>query len=242
MNFQKYRKLLLSLVLFMCVALIVIVQRCTSLFGEKLSEEVSILLQFAEVVGIIFTILFTIQQLYGSKEIARATFIMELNQNYVENEEYMRVYNTLQSIYDDKQEGKLPHATETKKIEKGAISNYLTFFETIYILKNRGVISFDIIDDLFAYRFFLAVHSELFQKMKLGPQPENFKNIFKLEKEWLEYRVSIGKNSKEELKEAVDKCEELKKDPSITVKWKNVYVARPLRGLVDKDEYDKLVQ
>jgi len=242
MNFQKYRKLLLSLVLFMCVALIVIVQRSTSLFGEKLSEEVSILLQFAEVVGIIFTILFTIQQLYGSKEIARATFIMELNQNYVENEEYMRVYNTLQSIYDDKQEGKLPHATETKKIEKGAISNYLTFFETIYILKNRGVISFDIVDDLFAYRFFLAVHSELFQKMKLGPQPENFKNIFKLEKEWLEYRVSIGKNSKEELKEAVEKCEELKKDPSITVKWKNVYVARPLRGLVDKDEYDKLVQ
>ena len=242
MNFQKYRKLLLSLVLFMCVALIVIVQRSTSLFGEKLSEEVSIFLQLAEVIGIIFTILFTIQQLYGSKEIARATFIMELNQNYVENEEYMRVYNTLQSIYDDKQEGKLPHATETKKIEKGAISNYLTFFETIYILKNRGVISFDIIDDLFAYRFFLAVHSELFQRMKLGPQPENFKNIFKLEKEWLEYRVSIGKNSKEELKEAVEKCEELKKDPSITVKWKNVYVARPLRGLVDKDEYDKLVQ
>lgn len=125
---------------------------------------------------------------------------------------------------------------------KGSISNCLTFFETIYILKNRRVISFEIVDDLFAYRFFLAVHSDLFQKNKLGSQPENFRNIYKLEKEWLDYRVSIGKNSQKELDEACQRFAKMDAEQRRTAKWNNVYEARQLRGLVDEDRYEKLVQ
>ena len=237
MNILKYRKLLLSIVLILVVALIVFIQRSVS----GMDERISVVLQLAEVVGVVFTILFTIQQLYGSKEIARATFIMELNQNYVENSEYMHVYNTLQTLYDEMQAGK-EHSDADVGIDKGSISNYLTFFETIYILKNRGVISFDIVDDLFAYRFFLAVHSDLFQKNKLGAQPENFRNIYKLEKEWLEYRVSIGKNSQKELDEACQRFAKMDAEQRRTAKWNNVYEARQLRGLVDEDIYEKLVQ
>ena len=235
MNVLKYRKLLLSITLAFLVAAIVFIQRNVS----EMDERITVVLQLLEVVGVVFTVIFTVLQLHGSKEIARATFIMELNQNYVENTDYMKVYNALQKRYDAMQaDEELPDTV--KDIDKGMISNYLTFFETIYILKNRKVISFDIIDDLFAYRFFLAVHSDLFQTSKLEVQPGNFRNIFKLEKEWLDYRVLIGKNSKDERAKALEVFSDPEKRK--TAKWDNVYVARPLQGLVDKDKYYELIR
>ena len=239
MKHTKYRKLLLSLFFILIIALIILIRRNISYFISIPEEVASFWLQFAEVVGLGITILFTIQQLYESKEIARATFIMELNQNFVGNSDYMRTYNILQSIYDNR--NNTDNQNEPPVIEKGSISNYLTFFETIYILKNRGVLTFAVIDDLFAYRFFMAVHSELFQNSKLGPQPENFINIFKLEKEWLEYRVHIHKTTDEELDAAYRKFVDANNDGK-TIIWDNVYEARQLRGLVDPERYDRIIK
>lgn len=64
MNILKYRKLLLSIVLILVVALIVFIQRSVS----GMDERISVVLQLAEVVGVVFTILFTIQQLYVLKK------------------------------------------------------------------------------------------------------------------------------------------------------------------------------
>lgn len=74
------------------------------------------------------------------------------------------------------------------QIDKNKISNYLTFFETIYLLHLSGVVNIKTLNELFSYRFFLATHSKLFQQEKLQVQPFNFRNIYKLEKEWLKYR------------------------------------------------------
>ena len=41
------------------------------------------------------------------------------------------------------------------------------------------------------------------QQEKLSPQPENFKNIFCLEREWLNYRQNKAKKIDKETKEAV---------------------------------------
>ena len=72
------------------------------------------------------------------------------------------------------------------------ISNYLTFFESIYLLIEQKTIDISKLDNLFGYRFFLAVHNEMVQKKKLVGQPGNFKNIYKLEKLWMEYRLKNG--------------------------------------------------
>ena len=63
-----------------------------------------------------------------------------------------------------------------------------TLFETFYILLKRKVIDIKLLDDLFAYRFFLAVHNPYIQRKKLAISPKNFKNIFRLERIWLNYR------------------------------------------------------
>jgi hypothetical protein len=118
-------------------------------------------------------------ELKQTKKIQEAEFVVSLNQSYVENETYAKVYTCLEQAYIDKMEPNLA------RIE---ISNYLTFFETMYLLINKKVINYKVLNDLFAYRFFLAVHSEYVQSEKLVKNPDNFRNIYKLEKEWIEYR------------------------------------------------------
>ena len=154
----------------------------------------TILISTLEATGLFITIVFAIKQLIESKELARATFIMELNKAFVENSDYVNLYNELHACreIDDNCNHKADDGGECSRcnisLDISVISNYLTFFETIHILNREHVITFDIIDDLFAYRFFLAVHSKFVQQKKLLKQPFNFKNVFILEKEWLEYR------------------------------------------------------
>lgn len=118
-------------------------------------------------------------QLRQSRRIQEAEFIVHLNQAFVENTDYAKVYVELENSR---------HGNKKPNLSKIEISNYLTFFETIYILLNQKAISIKNLDDLFEYRFFLAIHNETVQKKKLVESPYNFRNIYCLEKLWTEYR------------------------------------------------------
>lgn len=117
-----------------------------------------------------------------SKKLNEAEFLIHLNSLFITNEDYKKVYNLL-SQYDFDNEPDLE-----QEITNCEISNYLTLFETLYILLKRKVIDLSTLDDLFAYRFFLAVHNPYIQRKKLACSPQNFKNIFRLERMWLNYR------------------------------------------------------
>ena len=120
-----------------------------------------------------------ILQLNESRKIQEAEFIVHLNQAFVENDGYAKVYTELEK---SRQENRKP------KLARVEISNYLTFFETIYILLSQKAINIENLDDLFEYRFFLAIHDKTIQKTKLVETPYNFRNIYYLEKIWTQYR------------------------------------------------------
>lgn len=189
--------ILLFLLLLGAVTLVLL-----NVFGVQIDSAITVAFTAAESIGLVISLVIAIRQLSDSKKIARATFISELNKSFVENKNYVEVYNALQSCYDNACACSSPCGDKFKfnvecslkeKITKGQISNYLTFFETVYILIKDGAISFSVIDDLFAYRFFLAVHSKIVQQEKIKNQPFNFKNIFCLEYEWLKWRKENGK-------------------------------------------------
>ena len=155
------------------------------------SDTISLVVSTLEAGGLIVSLFIAIQQLSDSKEIARADFLVELNNSFINNEGNLQLYTALQDCVDNKCCHKNSCGTEGKcvvDLPKVVVSNYLTFFETVYLLICNGVITLEMIDDLFAYRFFLAIHSEFVQQQKLATQPENFKNIFCLEYKWLKYR------------------------------------------------------
>ena len=100
---------------------------------------------------------------------------------FTTNDQYRKAYTYFEE-YDFENKPNIECLTNAE------ISNYLTFFETFYLLIVRNIIDISMIDDLFGYRFFLAVHNPCVQARKLVKSPENFPNIYKLEKLWLNYR------------------------------------------------------
>ena len=217
-------KALISLLCVLAMAVIIsLAQLLRTFLSFSDSDLLSLIISVFEAGGLLISLIVAIRQLGDSKEIARAQFLTELNKSFVENPDYALVYNALQDCRD----GICPLAQECEKtgkcmlsIKKGMVSNYLTFFETINLLLEDGVLTLEIIDNLFAYRFFLAVHSQFVQESKIIPQPENFVNIFKLEKKWLDYRKKIGKTPKEG----------------------TVYAERCLETLVDAETYQALTK
>ena len=190
------KRVLRSLVIVIVVALIVTIISLIKKIIAYDESAISIAISVFETAGLLGSLIIATQQLADSKEIARADFLVELNRAFTENQGNIELYTALQDCLDCSCE-KGDNCTEESKCQlefpKVIVSNYLTFFETVYLLILNGVVSFEMIDDLFAYRFFLAVHSKFVQQAKLAPQPENFKNIFCLEYEWLQYREKKAK-------------------------------------------------
>ncbi len=183
-------------VLISVMLLIVLADLAKKFLNMDDKDVIEVIISLLEAVGLVISLFVAVRQLGESKEIARAQFVLELNESFVENEQYIELYNALQNCLDNNCElqSQCEHSDKCLlPFSKGAVSNYLTFFETIYLLKRDGVLSFAIIDNLFGYRFFLAAHSRFVQETKLVAQPENFINIYKLEQQWLDYRISIGK-------------------------------------------------
>lgn len=136
-----------------------------------------------------------------ARNLQESQFLLDLNRAFAENPDYQQVYTYLEYEYfsSDAYKGVNPYpdgSVVPSHITRIQISNYLTFFESIYLLIEQNTINLGVIDNLFGYRFFLAVHSQTIQKEKLLSTPKNFRNIYRLENKWMEYRLSVsGKES-----------------------------------------------
>lgn len=134
-------------------------------------------------VAVLGVILLAIE-LYQSRKITEAEFLANLNQAFVSNEDYKTAYALFEKYDFD--------ALPDLELENYHISNYLTFFEVFQLLLERGTLTIDMINDLFGYRFFIAVHNPYVQRQKIVKSPENFRNIYILEREWVAYRKKRG--------------------------------------------------
>lgn len=126
-------------------------------------------------------------QLKESKEINEAQFIVDLNTNFTSNQDIIEIFVLLEK---SQQNGTNPFNND----HKAKMTIYLTYFELIHILLNRKILSYKLVNDLFAYRFFLAVHNKYLQEMELVKDASYYRDIFRLHHEWIRYRKSINEN------------------------------------------------
>lgn len=76
------------------------------------------------------------------------------------------------------------------ELDRPLVSSYLTFFETLYLMIERGILSFSIADDLFRNRFFMAIGNDDVLKIALLRHAGSFQNIHSLIREWHHYLLS----------------------------------------------------
>jgi len=169
-------------------------------------DPIALIALIISIIALIASVVFHFFHLQNAKTttiIAHAEFIAGLNKSFVENEGYMELYTSLHECWNKKcscsdrnncDPGYLGGSC-CLSIPNSVALSYLTFFETIYSFQKSKVIPFEVIDDLFAHRFFVVVHSKYIQQEILVKHPFIFKNIFCLEREWLAYRKMNDKKS-----------------------------------------------
>lgn len=121
-------------------------------------------------------------------EIEEASFLLQYNQTFIQDENMLEVERLLedQAYYDLAVEEILTKENRQKFI------NYLVYLESLAPLILNGVLTLEHIDNLMAYRFFLAVDNCEVQEKELKLFAEYYRGCFKLYKIWKAYRKDKG--------------------------------------------------
>lgn len=121
-------------------------------------------------------------------DIEEATFLLKYNQTFIQDANMVEVERLLedQAYYDEKMRAIITPDNRQKFI------NYLVYLESMAPLILRGVLSLNHIDNLMAYRFFLAVDNVEVQDEELLPFAEYYRGCFKLYRVWKKYRKDQG--------------------------------------------------
>lgn len=120
-------------------------------------------------------------QMKRDKDLTEAEFINNLNNTFTTNPDIKYIFAKLQNSRGSEED---PFIDE----DMIKVVDYLTFFETISNLIQRNVLNFDMINDLFSYRFFIIVHNIHIQDREIIPDNSYYGNLYTLHKLWVHYR------------------------------------------------------
>lgn len=129
-------------------------------------------------------------------DIEEATFILRYNQAFIQDKNMIEVERLIENqIYYSSEE--IDIISENNRQQ---FINYLVYLEGMAPLILHGVLSLENIDNLMAYRFFLAMDNKELQEVELKPYAEYYRGCFKLYKKWKEY------GGRKNLKNPCDDC------------------------------------
>lgn len=121
-------------------------------------------------------------------EINEATFTLQYNQAFIQDPNMVEVERLLEDqVYYDSEPRQILNPENRQKF-----INYLVYLESMAPLVTTGVLALEYIDDLFAYRFFLAIDNKELQENEILPFADYYRGCFKLYKKWEEYRRKRG--------------------------------------------------
>ena len=143
-------------------------------------------------------------QFKRNERLSESNYIMNLNQQFISNKDMSFVEHELELYYNQYEamhkENEDLSADELQKIHLGIsqsrtsdecqkLINYLVYLEALAALVGRQVIHLGVIDDLFSYRFFLAVNNPVVQQDELFPYADYYQGIFKLSEKWTKSHI-----------------------------------------------------
>ena len=149
-----------------------------ALFVEQGRSSISELVTTITAIIGVFAIWF---QLKKERDLNEAQFIMDYNNSFITNSELVAIESRLEAF---RKTGELIIDDSNRQ----AFINYLVYNEALAALVFRKVLTLDVIDDLFSYRFFLAMNNPVLQKEEIIPEAEYYKGSIKLYKKWIAYK------------------------------------------------------
>ena len=132
-------------------------------------------------VSTIFGVIGLLYSFHLDRNISEASFLLQLHQTFKNNEKIQKLSQKLESVF-------LEIPTTIDENDRNNIVEYLTFFEMIGSMEERGVISIASFDSLFGYDFFIAVDNVYVKQIELDSYSEYYKQTHRLMKKWRRYR------------------------------------------------------
>lgn len=181
MKKNRYSYILLMVILS---AIYVLIQEKSN-SGDSLADTAMVIL------SIIAAVCFLVE-LRSNERLNEASFIMELNNQFISNEDFTDVEYILESYYitykstkpENRKELTFGDEIKFDTDDRQKIVNYLVYLEGIASLVNSGVLHLNIITDLMAYRYFIAVNNPIIQENELLKYPEYYKGCIGIYEKW----------------------------------------------------------
>lgn len=173
---SKKENIIISIIVFSLCILAVIF--CFE--NSKIKEVLIILTSIVAAVAVFI-------QIKRARELATGEFVLSMQQEYAANEKHTELFI---KCWRDLKEKKEESFSEEDDI---LILNYLTFFESMYIMVINNVLSMEMLDELFGRRFFVVVNSKKIQEKDLKENYKYYLNVFRLHAIWKTYRIRNGK-------------------------------------------------
>ena len=138
-------------------------------------------------------------QMKRAERLNESNFIMNLNNQFVGNKDMTLVEHELEECYNQyealKSEDGVVSDEDLKRLSLGLnlsrssedcqkLINYLVYLEALSALIYRKVLHLEVIDNLFSYRFFIAVNNPIVQQSELFPYADYYQGIYKLSEIW----------------------------------------------------------
>lgn len=167
------------------VFIVVCVLFCVFIFFSSKEPSVKeILISIVSFVGV-FGVFFQIKK---TSDLSTGEFILNLQAEFSTNENHTELFLKCWNSWKYDQ-GKI--FTEKDNLQ---IINYLTFFESLYIMVKNNVLTIEMLDELFGRRFFVVVNNIEIQEKELGKNYMYYLNIYRLHAMWKAYRIKNNSN------------------------------------------------
>lgn len=168
---------------YVAIVLVVVLYLIAVYFSSDISTLSTIL---STITALIAAVAFWMQ-LKRTENLDEANFIMSLNEQFISNDEMTRVEQALELYFAQdfgEQNGSLKLVLERDHDDCQRLINYLVYMEGLAALIKRDVMHLGVIDDLFAYRFFIAVNNPIVQQFELLPYANYYQGCFELSEMW----------------------------------------------------------
>ena len=125
--------------------------------------------------------------------VEEAEFILDFNKSFIESEKLTEIERYLECRLTGADYGLIKNLKDYRQ----EMVNYLVYLEGLAAYIHSGMLSFPKIDDLLAYRYFIAMNHIETQTIDLLPYAAYYRGCFRVYEKWLGYRMTCGKYSEE---------------------------------------------
>lgn len=139
-------------------------------------------------------------ELKSNERINEAQLIMELNDQFITNPQFTNVELELEKYFNayrkagspEERTNGIPFGIDLDIFDENrqSLVNYLVHLEGVAALVDEGVLHLNVITDLMAYRYFIAVNNPIVQEKELLPYRDYYQGIIRIYEKWNE---ALGK-------------------------------------------------